>query len=148
MELGALDGSPHTRSMTYEYEKSLGWKRILIDANPIYRHLMAERSPLAFGAIAAICEFHQKVHFRSAEYVGGIIEFMGTNFMKDYHHDIYDAGIPPGNVSSINWDNFKDKKVSEVDCMPLNHILQKIHVQHVNFFILDVEVVEGLSIMS
>lgn len=29
---GALDGSPNTRSMTYEYEKSFRWKRILVDA--------------------------------------------------------------------------------------------------------------------
>lgn len=34
--LGALDGSPNTRSMTYEYEASLGWKRILVDAVRIF----------------------------------------------------------------------------------------------------------------
>ena len=27
MELGALDGTPDTHSMTHEYEKSLGWRR-------------------------------------------------------------------------------------------------------------------------
>lgn len=141
MELGSLDGSPDTHSMTYEYEKSLGWKRILIDGNPAYRKLLAEKSPLAFGALAAICEFRQKVHFRSAQYVSGIIEFMASNFLSEFHNDIYNAGVPPGNVSSINWSKIKDDKITEVDCMPLNHILQKIHVQHINYFILDVEVI-------
>ena len=31
MELGALDGASYSRSMTVEYEKSFGWKRILIE---------------------------------------------------------------------------------------------------------------------
>ena len=31
MELGALDGSPSTRSMTHEFEEALQWQRILIE---------------------------------------------------------------------------------------------------------------------
>ena len=30
--IGSLDGSPSTKSQTYEYEASFGWKRILVDA--------------------------------------------------------------------------------------------------------------------
>lgn len=37
MELGALDGSPQTRSMTFDFEKSFGWRRILVEGNPTYR---------------------------------------------------------------------------------------------------------------
>jgi hypothetical protein len=36
MELGALDGSPKTRSMTYHLE-GFQWRRILVDGNPKYR---------------------------------------------------------------------------------------------------------------
>ena len=56
MELGALDGSPGTRSMTYEYEKSLGWKRILIEGDPQYRVNLLAKSPEAYSVNAAICE--------------------------------------------------------------------------------------------
>ena len=61
VELGALDGTPNTHSMTHEYEKSLGWRRILIDANPSYRIALLEQSPLAFSVHAAICAKQTKV---------------------------------------------------------------------------------------
>ena len=139
IELGALDGSPQSRSQTYDYENSFNWKRILIDGNPLYRESMIKRSTKSFNAIAAICEKHQKVHFRAAEYVGGILEFMNDLFMKTYHKVIYDLGVPPGNISSIDWSQNNHTKVLEVDCMPLKHILHRAHVKHINYFILDVE---------
>ena len=37
LELGALDGSPGTRSMTYDYENSFNWRRILVEGDPSYR---------------------------------------------------------------------------------------------------------------
>ena len=37
LELGALDGSPGTRSMTYDYEDSFNWRRILVEGDPSYR---------------------------------------------------------------------------------------------------------------
>ncbi len=140
IELGALDGSPNTRSMTYEYEKTLEWKRILVEGNPTYRENLKARSPLAFSAIAAICETSSVVHFKNTEYVGGILEFMSQQFLKDYHTDVYNACVPPGNLSSLNFSSFDPSRVFAVDCIPLSYILHKIHVKHVNFFILDVEV--------
>jgi hypothetical protein len=107
----------------------------------------------------------------AAEYVGGIVEFMGSGFLKEYHSEIYKAGnfftyciynipyvsttrtnrdcnlyslpnglktgVPPGNISSVDWSTMK--KVTAVDCVPLNLLLHKAHVRHINFFILDVE---------
>ena len=137
MELGALDGTPNTNSMTYEYEKSLGWRRILIDANPTYRTPLLEQSPLAFSANAAICAKQTKVHYVIAKYVGGILEFMEMNYMKKYHSGLYNAAIPPGNISSLNFEQYPDVKL--VECIPLSHILKKAQITHVNFFMLDVE---------
>jgi hypothetical protein len=37
MEIGALDGSYNTRSMTQELEAKYGWRRILVEGNPMYR---------------------------------------------------------------------------------------------------------------
>ena len=137
MELGALDGSPGTRSMTYEYEKSLGWKRILIEGDPQYRVNLLAKSPEAYSVNAAICERHSIVHYANAEYIGGILEFMAYDFLKEYHNNIFNSGIPPGNLSSINWDDFPT--VATVDCIPLGIIFHRTHIRHVNFFILDVE---------
>ena len=137
-----MDGSPNTRSVTFDYEKVLGWKRILIEGDPKYRNSMIENSPLAFSVNAAICEQATKVHFLSADYTGGIAEFMGNDFMKTYHRDIYNAATIPGNISSINWESLegKNRKVSVIECLPLSLILKKAKVKHINWFILDVEV--------
>ena len=137
IELGALDGTAKTHSMTYEYEKSLGWRRILIDANPTYRSLLPLNSPASFSANAAICANQTTVHYVIAEYVGGIVEFMAKPFLRQFHAQLYHAGIPPGNLSSLNYDLYP--KVKVVQCIPLSHILHKAHVNHVNYFVLDVE---------
>ena len=138
MELGALDGSPRTRSMTFQYEKSLSWKRILIEGNPSYRATLRTNSPLSFSVNAAICSTPSTVHYLSSEYTGGIVEFMGLDFMKDYHPAIYNATSPPGNMSSLNFSCIAN--LHPVECIPMSHVLQKAQVKHVNFFILDVEV--------
>lgn len=144
MELGSLCGSSLSRSMTTEYELQLGWKRILIEGDPGYRERLLQRSPNAFSANAAICEHHTKVHFISAEYIGGIAEFMGQSFMKEYHSSLYNAGTPPGNISSVDWSKLPNVKL--IDCVPLGTILHKAKVRHINYFILDVEV--GLSMRN
>ena len=138
MELGALDGSHNTRSMTFDYEQSFGWKRILVEGDPSYKQNLISNSPLAFSVNAAICEREAKVHFYNKGYVGGILEFMGQSFLKEYHGDVYRAGNPPGDLGSVNWSLFPH--VQEVDCIPLSTVLSKAKVRHVNFFILDVEV--------
>lgn len=136
MELGALDGSPGTRSMTVGLE-SLGWQRILVEGSPVYRDSLRRNSPAAFSVNAAICEKHQKVHFAQVEYVGGIVEFMAPAFLAQYHKQIHDAGSPPGNLSSVDWTKFS--AVAEIDCIPLALALHAAKVKHINLFILDVE---------
>ena len=139
MELGALDGSRDTRSMTSEYEKSLNWRRILIEGNPSYKDALIKKSPLALSANAAICSTPSTVHYSNSQYVGGIVEFMGLDFLKQYHPDVYNACIPPGNVSSLNYTSISHL-VKPVDCVPMSHVLHKAHVKHINYFLLDVEV--------
>jgi FkbM family methyltransferase len=135
--LGALEGSPNSRSMTYQYEQQMGWHRILVEGDPSYRDRMKTNSPSAFSANAAICENQTSIHFSTAEYVGGIVEFMSQSFMKEYHSAIYNAGVPPGNVSSLDWSQLKN--IVLVDCIPLSAVIHRSRVKHINFFILDVE---------
>ena len=100
---------------------------------------MIKNSPRAFSVNAAICQHFTQVHFSNAEYIGGIVEFMSTSFLKEYHKKIFEAGSPPGNISSVDWANFSDH-VATVECMPLHAVLHRARKSHINFFILDVEV--------
>eukprot|EP01038_Epipyxis_sp_PR26KG_P013746 gene13746-18437_t len=138
MELGALDGSSSTRSMTHGLEEVFGWKRILVEGDPSYRERMLRQCPNSFSANVAICEKHTTVHFLSTPYVGGIVEFMDIDFIKSYHPVLYNAMTPVGNISSIDWTLFVDR-MKIVDCVPLSALIHKSHVKHINFFILDVE---------
>jgi hypothetical protein len=108
---------------------------------------MKEHSPHAYGVNAAICEHRGKVHFSHADYVGGIIEFMSQEFLKSYHNNVYIAGKPFGNLSSVDWSSLGNQ-IEEVDCLPLNGILHKARIRHIHFFILDVEVRITLIIKS
>jgi hypothetical protein len=159
MEIGALDGSQETRSMTFDLEQSFGWRRILVEGNPMYKYeflyvviilleitiMLASfrrglriKSPEAFTFNSAVCQNVSAVHYCTAEYIGGIVEFMAPAFLRRFHESKYNATNPPGNVSSIqNWNRFKDVKI--IKCLPLAMLLNRTNVTHINFFILDVE---------
>ena len=137
LELGALDGSNDTYSMTYPFEKYFGWKRILVEGNVNYRPLLKSKSPEAYSVSAAVCEHSTTVHYAPLEYVGGIVEFMGNDFLARYYPTIHKAGIPPGNVSSINWKDFET--IVPIECIPIAVVFRRIKIPHVNFFVLDVE---------
>lgn len=138
MELGGLDGSHYTRSMTASFEEKFNWKRILVEGNPFYRDGLMKNSPLAFSANAAICSNPSVLHYSPKEYVGGLLEFMSQDFLERFHSEIYTKCTPPGNLSSIDLDTFHG--ISAVECIPLTLVMSKAHVKHVNYFVLDVEV--------
>lgn len=79
-----------------------------------------------------------QVHYMPQGYTGGILEFMSSSFLRDYHRSVYEAGAPHGNLDAVDWQRFP--QVQLVDCIPLSHVFAKAKVRHVNFFILDVEV--------
>ena len=138
MELGGLDGSRETRSMTVSFEEKFKWKRIVIEGNPLYRQGLQTKSPLAFGVNAAICSDPSVMHYSPREYVGGLLEFMSNEFLRDFHNAIYLNCTPHGNLSSVDFSLFKE--VVPVACIPLSQVLHRAHVKHVNYFVLDVEV--------
>lgn len=139
IELGALDGSAKTKSQTYEYEVMLQWRRILVEGDPAYRYNLLKESPNCFSVNAAICSHHSHVHFIDKSYTGGILEFMGLEFMRRFHPDAYDAvALQGNNVSAVDWT--KHPTVKPIDCIPMSAVLHKARARHVNYFILDVEV--------
>ena len=141
IELGALDGTPATQSQTYELEKRLGWRRILVEGNPRYRNALLTECPKAFSVNAAICANNGSVHYienKSRKYVSGIVEFMDEIFLKRFHPQVYDARAQHEGWSSVQWSAFPE--VQEVACLPMHTVLHRANARHVNFFILDVEV--------
>jgi hypothetical protein len=99
-------------------------------------------SPKSFGVVAAICEDATEVHYHPKAFTGGILEFMSPFFLESYMKEIWDLGKPPGNLTSIDWENdpvVKREEVQVLDCVRMSTILKKARVNHVNYFILDVE---------
>ena len=146
MELGGLDGSHSTRSMTASFEEKFKWKRIIVEGNPLYRQGLVKKSPLAFGVNAVICSDPTIMHYSSREYIGGLLEFMSQKFLRDFHTAIYRNCTPHGNLSSVDFTKFSD--VIPVACIPLSQVLHRAHVKHINYFVLDVEVRETKSNVS
>ena len=73
---------------------------------------------------------------------------MDIDFLNQFHPDLYDGGDPfetgEFNISLVRWKDFR-KFVSIVDCIPLSRILKKSGIRHINFFILDVEVMNSIN---
>ncbi len=141
LELGSLDGTPMTHSMTYWMEHLLDWKRILVEANPIHQKSMKQENSNAFSVNAAICNnSSQLLHYAVTQDVvtSGILEFMNPNFLQRFHHNIYEACTPKGDLSSIkDWKVFKE--VSLIHCLPLSVVFREARLNYINLFILDVE---------
>ena len=139
MELGALDGSRHKHSMTFDFEHYFGWKRILIEGNPFFRSDLRRHSPLALTVNAAICSTPSIVHYTQSHYVGGIVEFMAIDFLEKWHPKIYNLCAPSCNVSTLDY-SLLTHLVKTVECIPLSDVLQHAEIKHINYFVLDVEV--------
>lgn len=122
LEIGAYDGL--LLSNTLAFEQALGWRGVLIEANPdSFRSLVSQR-PLAVRANAAICHRPRQVHWVNAKNVGGIWEFMARGFRQKWHPSL-DIADP--------------KATAVIPCYPLSALLAFSGVQHFNFFSLDVE---------
>jgi hypothetical protein len=154
IELGALDGSRETNSQSLVFEK-FGWKRILIEANPLHRNGL-QKQMASFAVSAAICSDEKTLHYSlptdpKNHMTGGIVEFMQPNFVHQYHMEIFKCYSVGGifNISKVDWKCPEQKALTiiPVTCLPIARVLDHAHVTHINFFILDVEGAE-ISILS
>ena len=95
---------------------------------------------MAYSVNGAVCEHETKVHYIHTQknYTAGIAEFMSSEFLHKFHPLVYQAGSPPGDVSTVDWKRIPS--ADEIDCIPLSKVLAQMSIRHVNFFVLDVEV--------
>lgn len=141
LELGALDGSnanAEAPSQTADFV-DFGWSRVIIDANPHFRNRMKRFSRDAFSVNAAICRpnMERDVHFvyqsgpKSPS--AGIVEFISPSFIAEFYP--YLASNLTRGLENLP----QGVEATKVSCLPLQKILDHALVQHINFFVLDVE---------
>mmetsp|Transcript_30849 Transcript_30849/g.31394 ORF Transcript_30849/g.31394 Transcript_30849/m.31394 type:complete len:446 (+) Transcript_30849:85-1422(+) len=97
IECGALSGTSLTGSQSYLFEKRFNWRRVLIEANPVYRSEL-KRHPHALSVNAVMCNGHHPVHYvvsHENPYVSGVVEYMSSSFLKTFHPDIFHAATRP-----------------------------------------------------
>lgn len=165
LELGGLDGVRSSESR--RFMQAISCRRVIVDANPIWRDLRRNRSADAVGVTAAICsEGHQTVHFLQHPKdppVSGIAEFMRAEFLFRWYPAVATLLLST-NASSVaelgpNAGSALVKalaagggggggrvRVLPVICKTLSQILDAIHLRHVDFAIIDVEGAE-LSVL-
>lgn len=113
-------------SNTYSLHKYLGWRGVVIEADPTNFLKMIRNRPFDINLNAAICREPQTVHYVSNLEMGngavnGIWEFMSTTFKERF------------------WSNVNISTLPEIPCVPLMPLLAKFGITHFDFFSLDVE---------
>lgn len=117
IELGAMNGI--TYSNTLFFEKTLGWKGMLIEPTNQYEQLIKNR-PNCINYNYAISETEGEVKFLGNHALGGIVDTMHENHRKGWKLDTLGSEYT---VKSI----------------PIKKLLQKHNIQKVDFFSIDVE---------
>ena len=102
---------------------------------------------------AAICSDSTRVlHYFPRGYVGGIVEYMSLSFLRKFFPHVYTQvvsrtidDIRDDGMGRRPWVNFshvdfsKYPHVQEISCVSLSDVISRARIDHINYFILDVE---------
>jgi len=116
VEIGALDGLLYSNS--YFFEHALGWKSLLVEANPENYKKLKKNRPNAMTVHAAMCR-GESIKFQGKNAVGGDI-----STMPDEHKN--------------GWVSEKDTIIT-VLCRNWKSLFQENSITHIDVFIIDVE---------
>jgi FkbM family methyltransferase len=123
LEIGGHDGQ-HLSNTLWLHEQ-LGWRGMLVEANPLSYNQLATNRPADVTVHTAICKNASIVHYAAAGggagVVSGIYEFMSEEFKQQW------------------WPHLDVSNLLEINCLPLGDILGMLSIRHFNFFSLDVE---------
>lgn len=128
IEIGAVDGI-HNSQTKYLADK-LGWKRVLIEANPETGTKLKANAPEALSFHTAVCSKTRTVHYAMRGDVSGIAEFMSQSFIRQFHGELVDKPIN-------EWDTVGHLKA--IPCLPMSSIIRHSNTTHFNYFLLDTE---------
>lgn len=115
LEMGAGDGI--SASNSYYLEKALGWRGVLIEANPKYHPLLSQNRPDCHCIQACVSNGREVVDFIDQGGLSGIKRGISTR------HESALASAP----------------VLRVETEPLQSILDRVEVRHIDYLSLDVE---------
>lgn len=121
LESGALDG--YRYSTTYMFDKMLQWKSIHIEGALDNFEKLVQNRPDCINMNIALCEKNRTLHYLShwGGAVSGIREFMEPSMLTWRY----------GNKDHYN--------ETEIPCLTMESAMNKIGVNHVDIWILDVE---------
>eukprot|EP01041_Mallomonas_annulata_P003099 gene3099-6084_t len=133
LESGALDGIIFSTS--YFFEKFANWIAIHVEADIDNFQNLNKNRKKSININAALCNSSKPLHFANGRKknpimaspaIRGIIEFMDKEFIERWHADIYE------NRTTL-------EELPIVMCTTVKNILNQLHVEHVDLWILDVE---------
>ena len=121
VEMGALDGL--TFSNTAAYEQVLGWRGILIEANPRMCPLLWANRPMALALCTAVSSDYSSIRMEKGSYTAtfGEVAEMDPQFRRKTHKS-------PGRYNQ-----------QHVPSAPLGQLLRMVGVRFIDLFSLDVE---------
>ncbi len=124
VECGAGDGETFSNSLFFE--KSRGWKGLLVEANPsLFKNIQKRhRHAHSLNACLSPTRYSAVLNFTTAHMAGGL-----QKFMESSHGD----WIDDKNSGSSSLAN------TAVPCFPLFSVLSALEITHVDYFSLDVE---------
>jgi FkbM family methyltransferase len=105
-------------SNSYFFEYALGWKALLVEANPTNAAKLVKNRPDAWTHEAAICAGDSS-QFQGETATGGVLETMTENHKNGWIKD----GMP----------------VYDVQCRLWEDLLKEHGIEHVDMFFVDVE---------
>lgn len=130
IELGAVDG--YTYSNTWHFEKTRGWRGLLIEGHPDNQAKLRTNAPTtrpnSVAVTASVCGLGQGGRAAGPGFlsftkrggaVGAAVEHAAPEFLKGWHADASEG---------VN-----------VDCVPLQHLLDATGLHDVDLLSLDVE---------
>ena len=107
-----------------------------IEAHRVTYGKLRRNRPNAININCALCDVPKVLHYVQSKLgsVAGIYEFMSPNFVKTWHPEIAKGRV-------------KIKDLPKVACFPVGMVLTRLHITHIDLWVLDVEGAE-LSILN
>ena len=138
LELGAVDGTKI--SETRAFAEYLGWRRILVEADPTYRNALGQKMN-TFSVNAAICNKTRELHYIRRNMIGGILEFFSeTQVQKEFPALLkYRRGASEWDWKGIERDGVHLGEIAPVHCIRLTSVFERAKVNHVDLLVLDTE---------
>lgn len=123
-EMGGYDGIHASNTM--HFERTLGWRGLLIEGCPTTYEKLVKNRPLAHTVNMVASDVEHDVEFQGCSLTSGITENFSADFAEKFH-------------SKALKGNHREARKIRVRAKPLGPVLASLGYYHIDFFVLDVE---------